>query len=116
MKQNRIWDGTFDADGNPGVMPPAVPSAEAPSEVASPVGSLSTGDLLAARMQTALVFAARYAHNRETGAAMAVVRALESCWNQLNAHTKAQILAETHDATCNHAEWERLRSFAANTH
>lgn len=72
-------------------------------------------DLLGSRMQTALVFAARYTHNRATGGTFAVVCALESCWHQLTKQTQEQILREAaRDATTNKEDWERLRLFAAN--
>jgi hypothetical protein len=64
-------------------------------------------------MQTALIFAARYAHSRETGGAFAVVLAIEECWHQLTQQTKDQLIRESREATCNHDDWQRLRDFSA---
>ncbi len=63
-------------------------------------------------MQTAMLFAARYAHYRQTGAALAVVSALISCWHQLTPHTRDQIIRESIDAVYNQDDWQRLRAFS----
>lgn len=60
-------------------------------------------------MQTAMVFAARYTHHRNTGGTLAVCRALAWCWDQLDERTQKQILDESHEATCNRDDWERFR-------
>jgi hypothetical protein len=61
---------------------------------------------------TVMVFAARYAHNRQTAAAYAVVRALKQCWHKLNVSTRLQIFNESYEATYNHNDWQSLRDFA----
>jgi hypothetical protein len=63
-------------------------------------------------MSTALIFAARYTHNRNTGGTLAVVRALEMVWHHIEDHTRDQILRELHDAEYNLDDWQRLRDFA----
>lgn len=65
--------------------------------------------LLPPPMQTAMVFAARYTHHRNTGGTLAVCRALAWCWDQLDKRTQKQILDESHEATCNRDDWERFR-------
>lgn len=67
---------------------------------------------LADVIQTALVFACRYSHNRQTGGAYAVVRAVKLCWDQLSDQTREQILEESFEATCNKDDWLELRKFA----
>jgi hypothetical protein len=64
--------------------------------------------------ETCYVFAARYAHNRGTGAAFAVVSALKRVWWELSPGTQKQILRESHDATQCESDWEDLRTFAAS--
>ncbi len=63
-------------------------------------------------MSTALIFAARYTHTRNTGGTLAVVRALEMVWHHLDDRTRDQILRESHDAEYNLDDWQRLRDFA----
>lgn len=75
---------------------------------------IPTSDLLADHIQTSLVFAARYTHDRRTGGALVVVRALQSCWAQLSKNTQHQIITESTGATCNQDDWAVLQSFAAN--
>ena len=60
-------------------------------------------------IQTALVFAARYTHHRDTGGTLAVCRALAYCWDQLDERTRKQIIEESHEATCNKHEWAQFR-------
>lgn len=64
-------------------------------------------------LATCLAFAARYAHNRETGAAMAVCNALKAAWHRLSEQDREQILRETDEATTNRDEWNALIVFAA---
>ena len=71
-------------------------------------------EMLSPLIQTALVFAARYTHDRNTGGTLAVVRALEQCWRLLDERTREQILRESSDAVYNMDDWQRLRDFAAN--
>ena len=70
--------------------------------------------LFAGPMRSAMVFAARYTHTRNTGGTLAVVRALEQCWHVLDDNTRDQILRESHEAEYNLDDWQRLRDFAAN--
>ena len=75
--------------------------------VVAPAASCSR--LLPPPMQTAMVFAARYTHHRNTGGTLAVCRALAWCWDQLDEQTQKPILDESHEATCNRDDWERFR-------
>ena len=72
---------------------------------------------ISSQLCTALVFAARYAHGRNTGAAFAVVTALKQCWHLLDANTRHQIIRESHEAEYsesqyNRDDWQDLRDFA----
>lgn len=73
--------------------------------------SKDTLDLTGA-MQIALLFAARYAHHRNTGGASMVVTALKQCWHKIDDQTKDQIIRESHEATANLDDWQSLRDFA----
>jgi hypothetical protein len=68
---------------------------------------------LSETMQVSLVFAARYAHHRNTGAALLVTTAVKQCWHKLDKRTKEQILRESHEATFNFEDWNSLRVFAS---
>ena len=63
-------------------------------------------------IESCLVFAARYSHNRKTGAASLVVDAIKSEWDGLALYTREQIIRESHEATTNLETWESLRVFA----
>jgi len=65
-------------------------------------------------IESCLVFAARYSHNRKTGAASLVVDAIKSEWDGLALYTREQIIRESHEATTNLETWESLRVFASN--
>ena len=65
---------------------------------------------------TALIFAARYTHARPTSGAWVIIRALQQHWSQLDASTRKIILRESHGATCNCDDWQRLRDFATKYH
>lgn len=67
---------------------------------------------LSATMQIALMFSARYAHHRNTGAALLVTTALKQCWDKMDKRTKEQIIRESHEATTNFEDWNSLRVFA----
>jgi hypothetical protein len=69
--------------------------------------------LFAGPMRSAMVFASRYTHTRNTGGTLAVVRALEQFWHVLDDKTRDQILRESHEAEYNLDDWQRLRDFAA---
>ena len=71
--------------------------------------SSDNGDLLSVGDQSCLVFAARYAHTRETGAANMVVTTLLAHWDRLIPETQAQLKREAaNEATCNKDDWQRL--------
>jgi leucyl aminopeptidase (aminopeptidase T) len=74
----------------------------------------ATPEPLAADLQTVLVFAARYAHSRNTGGTWVVVRTLKQHWGQLSDYIQEQILSESHEATTNLDDWQRLRDFVEN--
>lgn len=63
-------------------------------------------------IDSVLIFAARYAHGRNTGAALAVVTALKACWRALTPELKSQLLREADEAQYNHEDWEELKNFA----
>ena len=59
--------------------------------------------------QTCLIFAARYAHDRNTGAALMVVNAIMHNWDRLTQHTKDQLFREARAwAGYNLDDWYRL--------
>ena len=59
--------------------------------------------------QTCLIFAARYAHDRNTGAALMVVNAIMQNWDRLTQHTKDQLFREARaEAMCSLDDWHRL--------
>jgi hypothetical protein len=60
-------------------------------------------------VQTALLFAARYAHHRQTGGAYSVCRALDEVWGHLSERIKEQIISESHEATFNLTDWRSFR-------
>lgn len=61
------------------------------------------------RIDDILVFAARYAHTRQTYAASLVVDVIIENWDNLQPHTKEQLIKEAkNEATCNQQEWGRL--------
>lgn len=58
---------------------------------------------------TILVFAARYAHSRNTGAALQVVRSILKSWDLLDLRTKEELIHEAkEEATCNHEDWQMI--------
>jgi hypothetical protein len=61
------------------------------------------------QLGTILIFAARYAHNRPTGAALAVCRSIENEWKNLSASDQMQLIRESHEATCNDDDWQIIR-------
>ena len=65
---------------------------------------------LPSRVQTALVFAARYTHHRETGGTLMVTEALTHVWDQLSEDTQTQILKEAYEATANQQDWIDFRA------
>ena len=83
------------------------PNSQVNMEVASEDPPCSR--LLPPPMQTAMVFAARYTHHRNTGGTLAVCQALAWCWDQLDERTQKQILEESHEATSNLDNWAQFR-------
>jgi hypothetical protein len=77
------------------------------------VVEVASHDLFSGPMRSALVFAARYTHTRNTGGTLAVVRALEQCWHLLDNHTREQIPRESNEAEYNRDDWQRLRDFSS---
>ena len=65
-------------------------------------------------MQSSLVFAARYAHSRATGASLVVVRAAIQHWSQLDDLTKHTLIKESFEAEHNPDDWQMLRDHEAN--
>ena len=66
-------------------------------------------------LQNILVMAARYAHTRQTGAALQVVNAIKNHWDNINEQTQKQIISEAmNEATCNSEDWAKLLSLGEN--
>jgi len=62
---------------------------------------------------TALVFAARYCHNRTTGGTLKVVKYMIANWTRINERTQEQILKEsTVWGVTNKEDWLKLYSHA----
>lgn len=59
--------------------------------------------------QSMFVFAARYAHDRPTGASLQVVRAIEMNWSRLSEETKKQLKDESEYAMFNQDDWAKMR-------
>jgi hypothetical protein len=59
--------------------------------------------------QNCYVFAARYAHTRNTSAAYHVVRAICANWDRFTPEIQSLLLREAkNEATCNHDDWDKL--------
>lgn len=58
--------------------------------------------------ESILVFAARYAHHRSTGASLNVIHNIIAAWDDLSTTTQSQILRERKEATFNQDDWKRL--------
>ena len=56
-----------------------------------------------------LVFAARYAHGRNTGAAFMVVRDILSVWDCLSEYTKEQLYRESFEASYCKDDWALIQ-------
>lgn len=62
---------------------------------------------------TALVFAARYCHNRSTGGTLDVVKCLIANWHRVNERTQEQILKESDVwGVTNQEDWLKLYEHA----
>ena len=57
---------------------------------------------------TLYIFAARYAHNRNTGAAYAVVQRILAAWDTLDLPTRKQLIREASEATHCKEDWQML--------
>ena len=57
---------------------------------------------------TALVFAARYTHSRNTGGTFAIVRCLVMNWERIDMHTQSQILREASKEANYLYGWKKL--------
>jgi hypothetical protein len=55
--------------------------------------------------QTCLIFAARYAHHRNTGAALMVVNAILQNWDRITPRVREQLQREAEEATYNLEDW-----------
>ena len=61
------------------------------------------------QLNNILVMAARYAHNRKTGAALQVVSAIIAEWENISEQTRVQLAKEaSNEATCNYQDWQKL--------
>ena len=58
--------------------------------------------------ESMLVFAARYAHSRNTCAAHMVVNEIISKWPDISESTRRQLARETQEAAYNHDDWQKL--------
>ncbi len=67
-----------------------------------------SGNELSPAEQAVLVFAARYAHTRQTTAAGMVVCNILKNWDRIPAHTQEQLKREALAATCNLDDWAKL--------
>jgi hypothetical protein len=58
---------------------------------------------------TAMTFAARYCHNRNTASAFSLVHCLIQNWHRINLWTQSQILSEAYnEAQYNRDDWQKL--------
>ena len=60
------------------------------------------------------LMSARYAHHRQTGASLAVVRELMINWDMISKDAQFKILQESYEATYNISDWEDLREWRNN--
>ena len=60
--------------------------------------------------EAVLVYAARYARGRHTGAALPVVSAIIANLDRISDHAKSALLREHGEAVYNLDDWERLRA------
>lgn len=74
-------------------------------------------NLTPGQFNNVFVFAARYAHNRQTGAAWSIVSSIICAWDTLDIDTKRQLAKEAKsEATCNHRDWAKLIELYENEH
>lgn len=60
-------------------------------------------------LQTALVFAARYTHNRATAGAHVIIETIQHEWPRLSQRTRDQLARESNEATENKGDWREFR-------
>ena len=66
-----------------------------------------------AQENIAMIFAARYVHNRNTSGTLLIVDCLIKNWHKIDKSTKIQILLEADNvATTNRDDWQRLFNYA----
>jgi len=58
--------------------------------------------------ESIIVYAARYAHTRNTGASLQVVNYILRVWQDLSDDTCKQLARESTEATCNKNDWIRI--------
>lgn len=61
--------------------------------------------------ETMWVFAARYAHSRDTGGALAVVTSIKNNWSKFSQGTKEKLIKESNEAKYNLDIWKGLREY-----
>lgn len=59
--------------------------------------------------ETMIVFAARYAHKRNTGGALMVVTRALNVWDKLTENTKRKLYDESREAQYCKEDWQKLR-------
>jgi len=68
------------------------------------------------QLGTLLVFAARYAHNRPTGASRAVCAVIIAEWGNISPSDQIQLQKESLEATCNDKDWAEIRNLTLKNH
>jgi hypothetical protein len=68
------------------------------------------------QLGTIIIFAARYAHNRPTGASYPVCRVIIAEWNNMSRCDQIQLQRESLDATCNDKDWAEIRNLTLKNH
>lgn len=65
--------------------------------------------MLSRDLQNCLVYAARYAHARQTGASLQVVTAVLNSWGELSPDIKQQLKKEAaNEAVFNYEDWKKI--------
>lgn len=58
--------------------------------------------------ESVVVFAARYAHHRNTGASLLVCNHIKRNWDRYCQNTQQMLQRETEEAQFNPSDWERI--------
>lgn len=67
-------------------------------------------------LQSVLVFAARYAYNRNTGASLPVIQTIIKNWENLDLYTQEQLIRESSsEAEFNKEHWSVLKNLKIKT-